>query len=105
MGAEIPPWVKRGTTANSESSLSALREGKEEWDSSKAAVASASVNLDFAEGGVFNFFFQESAMASEEMSCYEGASVQSFQFYLDHSGEHEAMLKCLRDLLPAEFRR
>ncbi|TWW80588.1 histamine N-methyltransferase A-like [Takifugu flavidus] len=44
-------------------------------------------------------------MASEEMSCYEGASVQSFQFYLDHSGEHEAMLKCLRDLLPAEFKR
>lgn len=44
-------------------------------------------------------------MASEEMSCYEGASVQSFQFYLNHSGEHEAMLKCLRDLLPAEFRR
>ncbi|CAG01845.1 unnamed protein product [Tetraodon nigroviridis] len=45
------------------------------------------------------------AMASEEISCYEGASVQSFQFYLEHSGEHEAMLQCLREILPAEFKR
>lgn len=52
-----------------------------------------------------HLFFQELAMASEEMSCYEGCSVQSFQFYLEHSGEHEAMLERLRDILPAEFKR
>ncbi|XP_037345484.2 histamine N-methyltransferase A-like [Pungitius pungitius] len=38
-------------------------------------------------------------------TCYDGSCSQSFQFYLQHSGEHEAIFKCLHDLLPGEFRR
>ncbi|XP_074551349.1 histamine N-methyltransferase-like [Halichoeres trimaculatus] len=45
-------------------------------------------------------------MAEEtKQTCYEGSSVQSFQFYLQHSGEHEAILKCAHDILPGEFQR
>ncbi|XP_035532518.1 histamine N-methyltransferase A-like [Morone saxatilis] len=45
-------------------------------------------------------------MAAEtKQSCYEGSSVQSFQFYLEHSGEHKAILQCVYDVLPGEFKR
>ncbi|XP_029315318.1 histamine N-methyltransferase-like [Cottoperca gobio] len=45
-------------------------------------------------------------MAAEaKHSCYEGSAVQSFQFYLEHSGEHEAILQCLHKILPGEFTR
>ncbi|XP_015252846.1 PREDICTED: histamine N-methyltransferase A-like [Cyprinodon variegatus] len=44
---------------------------------------------------------------SEEakQTCYEGCNVNSFQFYLQKSGEHEAIVKCLQNILPAEFQR
>ncbi len=49
---------------------------------------------------------QESAMAAEaKQTCYEGSSVQNFQFYLEHSGEHKAILQSLHDILPGEFKR
>lgn len=51
---------------------------------------------------VFNAL-QESAMA--EQTCYEGSAVQSFQFYLEHSGEHKAILQHIPDILPGEFKR
>ncbi|KAL6100601.1 hnmt [Pungitius sinensis] len=38
-------------------------------------------------------------------TCYDGSCSQSFQFYLQHSGEHEAIFKCLHDILPGEFKR
>ncbi|XP_059199676.1 histamine N-methyltransferase A-like [Centropristis striata] len=44
-------------------------------------------------------------MAEEKQTCYEGSSVQSFQFYLEHSGEHKAILQCVHNLLPGEFKR
>ncbi|XP_034549786.1 histamine N-methyltransferase-like [Notolabrus celidotus] len=45
-------------------------------------------------------------MAEEgKQTCYEGSSVQSFQFYLEHSGEHKAILKCAHDVLPGEWQR
>ncbi|XP_039673041.1 histamine N-methyltransferase A-like isoform X2 [Perca fluviatilis] len=45
-------------------------------------------------------------MAAEaKQTCYEGSSVQSFQFYLEHSGEHEAILQCVHNILPGEFKR
>lgn len=45
-------------------------------------------------------------MAAEaKQTCYEGSSVSSFQFYLKHSGEHEAILQCVNDILPGLFRR
>ncbi|XP_058479210.1 histamine N-methyltransferase A-like [Solea solea] len=45
-------------------------------------------------------------MAAEaKQSCYEGSSVQSFQFYLQQSGEHEAILQCVHSVLPGEFER
>ncbi|XP_037646351.1 histamine N-methyltransferase A-like isoform X1 [Sebastes umbrosus] len=47
--------------------------------------------------------FKESVMAAQ--TCYEGSSVQSFQFYLEQSGEHEAMLQCVRKILPGEYKR
>ena len=35
---------------------------------------------------------QGSVMAAEaKQTCYEGSAVQSFQFYLEQSGEHEAI--------------
>uniref|UniRef100_UPI0037E94F4D histamine N-methyltransferase-like n=1 Tax=Semicossyphus pulcher TaxID=241346 RepID=UPI0037E94F4D len=50
--------------------------------------------------------FKESVMDEEaKQTCYEGSSVQSFQFYLEHSGEHKAILKCAQDILPGEFQR
>ncbi|XP_049905105.1 histamine N-methyltransferase A-like isoform X1 [Epinephelus moara] len=50
--------------------------------------------------------FNESVMAAEaKQSCYEGSSVQSFQFYLEHSGEHEAILQFVHNSLPGEFKR
>uniref|UniRef100_A0A667YV87 Histamine N-methyltransferase n=1 Tax=Myripristis murdjan TaxID=586833 RepID=A0A667YV87_9TELE len=36
---------------------------------------------------------------------YEGRYVQGFQFYLKHSGEHEAILRFADRVLPAEFER
>ncbi|CAJ1071324.1 histamine N-methyltransferase-like [Xyrichtys novacula] len=49
---------------------------------------------------------EESVMAEEtKQTCYEGNSVQSFQFYLQHSGEHDAILKTAHDVLPAQFQR
>ncbi|TKS67460.1 Histamine N-methyltransferase [Collichthys lucidus] len=43
-------------------------------------------------------------MAAEQ-TCYEGSAVQSFRFYLEHSGEHKAILKRIPDILPGEFKR
>ncbi|KAJ4933236.1 hypothetical protein JOQ06_030069 [Pogonophryne albipinna] len=48
----------------------------------------------------------ESVMAAEaKQTCYEGSCVQSFQFYLEHSGEHEAIMQCVHNVLPGEFQR
>ncbi|XP_057708919.1 histamine N-methyltransferase-like isoform X2 [Corythoichthys intestinalis] len=45
-------------------------------------------------------------MAAEtKQTMYEGSDVQSFQFYLQHSGEHEAILQFLMKHLPEEFKR
>ncbi|KAM9385563.1 histamine N-methyltransferase-like [Pholidichthys leucotaenia] len=45
-------------------------------------------------------------MAAEgKDSCYEGEYVHSFGFYLEHSGEHRAVLECVSSLLPERFRR
>ncbi|KAM9385892.1 histamine N-methyltransferase A-like [Pholidichthys leucotaenia] len=45
-------------------------------------------------------------MAAEgKNSCYEGEYVHSFGFYLEHSGEHRAVLECVSSLLPERFRR
>ncbi|XP_034430021.1 histamine N-methyltransferase A-like [Hippoglossus hippoglossus] len=45
-------------------------------------------------------------MAAEaKQTCYEGSAVQSFQFYLEQSGEHEAIVQSVHSLLPAEFKR
>lgn len=45
-------------------------------------------------------------MAAEgRKTCYEGSSIQSFQFFLEHSGEHEAVLQLVLDILPAHFKR
>ena len=49
---------------------------------------------------------QDSVMTAEEkQTCYEGGYVQSFQFYLEHSGEHEAILQWVQNILPGEFKR
>lgn len=45
-------------------------------------------------------------MAGERKdTCYDGSCVQSFQFYLEKSGEHKAILQCVHDILPGEFKR
>ncbi|XP_042351168.1 histamine N-methyltransferase-like [Plectropomus leopardus] len=45
-------------------------------------------------------------MAAEaKQTCYEGSSVQSFKFYLEHSGEHEAILQFVHNSLPGELKR
>ncbi|KAM9804914.1 uncharacterized protein ACB057_006791 [Neosynchiropus ocellatus] len=45
-------------------------------------------------------------MAAEvKHTCYEGDSVHSFQFYLEKSGEHEAILQGVRKILPPIFKR
>uniref|UniRef100_A0A3P8SW98 Histamine N-methyltransferase n=1 Tax=Amphiprion percula TaxID=161767 RepID=A0A3P8SW98_AMPPE len=45
-------------------------------------------------------------MAVEPTSvCYEGNIVPNFQFYLEHSEEHKAMLQCVQNVLPGEFTR
>ncbi|XP_060944799.1 histamine N-methyltransferase-like isoform X3 [Limanda limanda] len=45
-------------------------------------------------------------MAAEaKQTCYEGSAVQSFQFYLEHSGEHEAIVQGVHSILPAQFKR
>ncbi|XP_062258282.1 histamine N-methyltransferase A-like [Platichthys flesus] len=45
-------------------------------------------------------------MAAEvKHTCYEGGAVHSFQFYLEHSGEHEAIVQGIHSLLPAQFKR
>ncbi|XP_068594135.1 histamine N-methyltransferase A-like [Cebidichthys violaceus] len=38
-------------------------------------------------------------------TCYDSASAQSFQLYLQHSGEHKAIIQCLHNILPGEFKR
>ncbi|KAM7407698.1 hypothetical protein PAMA_003440 [Pampus argenteus] len=43
--------------------------------------------------------------AEENQTCYEGSCVQSFQFYLEQSGEHKAILQCVENILPGEFKR
>nr|XP_040058359.1 histamine N-methyltransferase A-like [Gasterosteus aculeatus aculeatus] len=43
--------------------------------------------------------------ADAKSTCYDGSCSQSFQFYLRHSGEHEAIFQCLRKILPGEFKR
>lgn len=49
---------------------------------------------------------QESVMAAEaKQTCYEGSDVESFQFYLKHSGEHEAILQCVHNILPGLLKR
>ncbi|XP_028993704.1 histamine N-methyltransferase-like [Betta splendens] len=45
-------------------------------------------------------------MAAEaRQTCYEGNDVQSFQFFLKHSGEHGAIQKDLQRFLPGELKR
>ncbi|XP_054643510.1 histamine N-methyltransferase-like isoform X2 [Dunckerocampus dactyliophorus] len=45
-------------------------------------------------------------MATEaKRSSFEGNKVESFQLYLQHSGEHEYVLQFLMKYLPAEFKR
>ena len=45
-------------------------------------------------------------MAAEaKQTCYEGSEVQTFQFYLEQSGEHQAIVQSLHSLLPAQFKR
>ncbi|XP_026233010.1 histamine N-methyltransferase-like [Anabas testudineus] len=45
-------------------------------------------------------------MAAEaRQTCYEGSAVQSFHFFLEHSGEHKAILQCVHKVLPGEFKR
>ncbi|XP_029980485.1 histamine N-methyltransferase A-like [Sphaeramia orbicularis] len=45
-------------------------------------------------------------MAAEvKQTCYEGSCVQSFQFYLEHSGEHQAIVQFAHDILPGELKR
>ncbi|KAM4731967.1 histamine N-methyltransferase A-like [Anableps anableps] len=43
--------------------------------------------------------------AETKHTCYEGCNVNIFQLYLQKSGEHAAILKCLQNALPAEFKR
>lgn len=43
--------------------------------------------------------------SGEQQTCYEGDAVDSFQFYLQHSGEHQAMIEMIHNLLPQEFQR
>lgn len=43
--------------------------------------------------------------AESQQTCYEGCGVQSFRFYLQQSGEHQAMIQSLQLILPAEFTR
>uniref|UniRef100_A0A8C6UPU4 Histamine N-methyltransferase n=1 Tax=Neogobius melanostomus TaxID=47308 RepID=A0A8C6UPU4_9GOBI len=38
-------------------------------------------------------------------TCDHGSCVHNFQLYLEHSGEHQAMLQCMNSVLPAEFKR
>lgn len=45
-------------------------------------------------------------MAAEaKQTCYEGSSVHSFRFFLEHSGEHKAILQSVHNILPGEFKR
>lgn len=45
-------------------------------------------------------------MAAEvKQTCYDGTCVQNFQFYLEHSGEHQAILQFAHDILPRELKR
>lgn len=43
--------------------------------------------------------------AEKKWTCYDGQCVQNFQFYLEHSGEHQAIVQSLNSLLPGEFKR
>ncbi|XP_072301273.1 histamine N-methyltransferase-like [Eucyclogobius newberryi] len=38
-------------------------------------------------------------------TCYKDCCAQSFNFYLENSGEHEAILQCVHSVLPGEFKR
>ncbi|XP_037612354.1 histamine N-methyltransferase-like isoform X1 [Sebastes umbrosus] len=40
-----------------------------------------------------------------KQTCYEGSIIQNFQVYLEQSGEHKAILQCLRNILPGELKR
>lgn len=40
-----------------------------------------------------------------KQTCYEGDTVQKFQSYLKHSGEHEAVFQCVKHILPSQFDR
>ncbi|XP_028289480.1 histamine N-methyltransferase A-like [Parambassis ranga] len=45
-------------------------------------------------------------MAAEAKEySYKGSFVESFQVYLEQSGEHQAMLRCVNAVLPEEFKR
>ncbi|XP_054471913.1 histamine N-methyltransferase A-like isoform X2 [Anoplopoma fimbria] len=43
--------------------------------------------------------------AVEKQCCYDSGASHSFRFYLEHSGEHTAILQCVHNVLPAEFKR
>ncbi|XP_070694290.1 histamine N-methyltransferase A-like [Pempheris klunzingeri] len=40
-----------------------------------------------------------------KQTCYEGSVVRNFQFYLEHSGEHSAILQGVHNILPGELKR
>ncbi|XP_077584459.1 histamine N-methyltransferase-like [Stigmatopora nigra] len=40
-----------------------------------------------------------------KQSMYEGSEVQDFQFFLQHSNEHEGILQILLEYLPEQFKR
>uniref|UniRef100_A0A8C6WVS4 Histamine N-methyltransferase n=1 Tax=Neogobius melanostomus TaxID=47308 RepID=A0A8C6WVS4_9GOBI len=42
-------------------------------------------------------------MAAEKTE--HGSCAHNFQLYLEHSGEHQAMLQCMNSVLPAQFKR
>ncbi|XP_072253399.1 histamine N-methyltransferase-like [Leuresthes tenuis] len=43
--------------------------------------------------------------AEAKQTCYQGTGVSSFQIYLEKSGEHNAILQCVQNVLPGEFLR
>ncbi|XP_034741517.1 histamine N-methyltransferase-like isoform X2 [Etheostoma cragini] len=43
--------------------------------------------------------------AEENQTCFEGRTLQNFQVYLEQSGDHEASLRCVHNILPGEFKR
>ncbi|KAA8588323.1 hypothetical protein FQN60_001517 [Etheostoma spectabile] len=54
---------------------------------------------------IFNNNLGESVMAAEaNQTCFEGRTLQNFQVYLEQSGDHEASLWCVHNILPGEFK-